>query len=172
VLLTSGGGSLEQAPLGCLSHLPPAGWSGPDPRSCQVLATLFDEIFQPVEKVRAADDLGEDLPIIRLVDFIINEAIEARASHIYFVPHLKWTQVLHRVDEELLEAITPSKFSQRGLTQRFKLLAHMDLSLEQVFQKGEFGWDYKGQSYSLEVTTSPTDSGESLAIAITLGERR
>ncbi len=116
-----------------------------------------------VSKVK---DLTEDSPIVKLVNAIIVQAIEARASDIHIEPMRDMVRVRFRVDGVLHEAMRPPKKIQAELLSRIKVLADLNIAEKRVPQDGRINLLVAGREFDFRVSTYPTQNGEKIVLRI------
>ncbi|MHB8920973.1 MAG: type II secretion system ATPase GspE [Halothiobacillus sp.] len=122
---------------------------------------ISDDEF--VEHLR---DLATEAPVIRLVNKIMFEAIEIRASDIHVEPAEASTFVRYRVDGVLRQGETPPANLGAAIVSRIKLLAHLNIAERRLPQDGRIRIRVKGHEIDLRISTVPTVHGESLVIRI------
>ncbi len=110
--------------------------------------------------------MGEEAPIVRVVNQVISQAIRASASDIHLEPHRKEMKVRYRVDGILHDIMTPPKAVQAALVSRVKILASMDIAERRLPQDGHIHLRHEGKEYDLRVSTLPTVLGEKVVIRI------
>lgn len=104
--------------------------------------------------------LAEDLPIVRIVDALLNHAIIQNASDIHIEPQEKEVLVRYRIDGILRNAMTVPKEAAPGITARIKVLSSLKLDEKRLPQDGRFKINATGQNVSFRVSTLPTYYGE------------
>lgn len=114
----------------------------------------------------AAKELVEDSPIVRLVNAIITQAIDARASDIHIEPLREELRVRYRVDGVLQMAMTPPKKIQPALISRVKVLSDLNIAEKRVPQDGRINLLVNGREYDFRVSTYPTQNGEKIVMRI------
>lgn len=114
----------------------------------------------------AADEEGDETPIIRLVGMIIIEAYRMRASDIHLEPMEKRFRVRYRIDGALIEVDGPPKYLQNTVIQRLKIMACLDITEKRVPQDGRINFKWPGKEIDLRVSTVPTVHGESIVMRI------
>ena len=129
-----------------------------------------------VEQIEEEDDediahtnvkqLVEDTPIVKLVNAIIVQAIEARASDIHIEPMKDKVRVRYRVDGVMGEAMTPPKKIQPALLSRVKVLADLNIAEKRVPQDGRINLLVAGREFDFRVSTYPTQNGEKIVLRI------
>jgi len=111
-------------------------------------------------------DLALEAPIVRLVNLIIDQAIECRASDIHIEPFERTLQVRVRMDGLLYDRETIPKRHKAAVISRIKILANMKIDEKRLPQDGRIKYNYEGRTIDLRVSTLPTLYGESVVIRI------
>ncbi len=106
------------------------------------------------------------LPIIRLVQVIITEAFNRRASDIHLEPMEKRFRVRYRVDGVLHEVENPPKRLQLAIISRIKIMSNMSIAEKRVPQDGRIQLMIGGKPIDLRVSCLPTSHGESIVMRI------
>ncbi|MGD9663067.1 MAG: type II secretion system ATPase GspE [Porticoccaceae bacterium] len=122
---------------------------------------IADEEF--VEHLR---DLATEAPVIRLVNKIIFDAIELKASDIHVEPAEAETAIRYRVDGILRKSDAQPPNLGGAIVSRIKLLAHLNIAERRLPQDGRIRLRVKGHEIDLRISTVPTVHGESLVIRI------
>jgi type IV pilus assembly protein PilB len=128
-----------------------------------VAAAGLDETEEEVD-VRLAS--GADVPIVRLVNQIIREAIGDRASDIHFEPMAKDIVVRYRVDGVLHEVMRLPRAARAEMTSRMKIMADMNITERRRPQDGRIRVMVEGRDIDMRVATLPTPHGESIVIRV------
>jgi type IV pilus assembly protein PilB len=138
----------------------------------------FDEIIKDMgeEELEIVEDEKEEVtdlakasgesPVIRLVNFLIFDAIKQGASDIHIEPHEKRLVVRYRIDGVLFEAMNPPHAMQAAVVSRLKIMANMDISERRLPQDGRIRTMVHGRHVDLRVSTVPTQYGEKTVIRI------
>src|SRR5690606_18861928 len=105
-------------------------------------------------------------PIIRLVQVIITEAFNRRASDIHLEPMEKRFRVRYRVDGVLHEVENPPKRLQLAIISRIKIMSNMSIAEKRVPQDGRIQLMIGGKAIDLRVSCLPTSHGESIVMRI------
>lgn len=111
-------------------------------------------------------ELAREPTVVNLVDLIIHEAIEARASDIHIEPFEKALKVKYRIDGLLHDMSPPPKHLQSAITSRLKIMASMNIAERFVPQDGHINFDTPRGKVDLRVATVPTVYGESVVLRI------
>ena len=122
------------------------------------------------EEVLDLDRLATDSemsPIIKLVDTIIYNAMESRASDIHIETRDTEVQVKYRIDGALYAKVDPIDLSfHQTLISRIKVMSELDIAERRVPQDGRFRVRYKGRNVDFRVSVMPTIHGEDAVIRI------
>ncbi|REK55774.1 MAG: type II secretion system protein GspE [Geobacillus sp.] len=116
-----------------------------------------------VEEERAIE---EDSPIVRLVNQILQLAVEQRASDVHIDPQETKVLVRYRIDGMLRTDRALPKHMQSMLTARIKILANMDITEHRIPQDGRIKMNIDFHPVDLRVSTLPTIYGEKIVIRI------
>ena len=122
------------------------------------------------EEVLDLDRLATDSemsPIIKLVDTIIYNAMESRASDIHIETRDTEVQVKYRIDGALYAKVDPIDLAyHQTLISRIKVMSELDIAERRVPQDGRFRVRYKGRNVDFRVSIMPTIHGEDAVIRI------
>jgi type IV pilus assembly protein PilB len=122
------------------------------------------------EEVLDLDRLATDSemsPIIKLVDTIIFNAMESRASDIHIETRDTEVQVKYRIDGALYAKVDPIDLAyHQTLISRIKVMSELDIAERRVPQDGRFRVRYKGRNVDFRVSIMPTVHGEDAVIRI------
>lgn len=116
--------------------------------------------------------LAEDLPIVRIVDTLLNHAMLQRASDIHLEPFETELVVRYRVDGILHDAMVLPKNLISGITARIKVLANLRLDEKRLPQDGRFKIEHQVEGsdtisrVSFRVSTLPTSFGEKIVLRL------
>ncbi len=123
----------------------------------------LDSLDESTEHIR---DMASEAPVIKLVNHIISEAIESRASDIHFEPFADELLLRYRIDGILHEFDPPPKRLSSAITTRIKIMAKMDISERRLPQDGRIKLKILGKDIDMRVSTLPTLHGESVVMRI------
>ncbi len=122
-----------------------------------------DDELEDVEHLR---DLASEAPVIRLVNLILQRAVEARASDIHIEPFENRLKVRYRIDGVLQEVEAPPARSTAAVISRVKIMARMNIAERRLPQDGRIMHRVQGKELDLRVSTIPTSHGESVVMRI------
>ena len=118
---------------------------------------------QDLQKLR---DSASEAPVVRLVNQIIAEAVEARASDIYIEPAASALLVRYRVDGALRVAHEVPIQLQAAVSSRIKILARLDIAERRLPQDGRVKLPVRGNDIDFRIATIPTINGEAVTIRV------
>lgn len=104
--------------------------------------------------------LAEDLPVVRIVDTLLNHAIIQNASDIHIEPMENQLLIRYRIDGILHDAMVLPRDSAPGITARIKVLSSLKLDEKRLPQDGRFKIQLNTEKVSFRVSTLPTHHGE------------
>jgi type IV pilus assembly protein PilB len=108
----------------------------------------------------------EDAPVVRLVNLMIAEAIDDRASDIHVEPSRDRMVVRFRIDGVLHEVMKPPKNLQMGIVSRIKVLADLDIAVRLLPQDGRLTVHLPDREVDIRVSTLPTAHGEKVVMRL------
>ncbi len=130
-----------------------------------------EEIETGRDEESAADlehlrDMASEAPVIRLVNAMIAQAVEKRASDIHIEPFEREFKVRFRVDGVLQEQETPPRELKAAIISRVKLMAKLNIAERRLPQDGRIKIKTIGREVDLRVSTLPTLYGESVVMRL------
>ncbi len=117
----------------------------------------------------AADGLkkmAEEIPVIRVVDTLLEYAVFEKASDIHIEPQENAVSVRYRIDGVLHDVMTLPKVIQAAIVARIKVLSNLKIDEHRLPQDGRFKIDKEGYKFSLRVSTIPIFDGEKVVIRL------
>jgi len=127
---------------------------------------VFETIGEGEEDADHLRDMASEAPIIRLVNRLILNAIELRASDIHFEPFESEFKVRYRIDGVLNDVEAPPKRLQSAIISRVKIMAKLDISERRLPQDGRTKLKIGGKEIDFRISTIPTLFGESVVMRI------
>ncbi|HUR99766.1 MAG TPA: GspE/PulE family protein [Pyrinomonadaceae bacterium] len=122
------------------------------------------------EEVLDLDRLATDSdmsPIIKLVDTIVYNAMESRASDIHIEAGDRDVRVKFRIDGALYSKVDPIDIAyHQTLVSRIKVMSELDIAERRVPQDGRFRVRYRGRTVDFRVSIMPSNFGENCVIRI------
>ena len=132
----------------------------------QIIDTLGEGDGDDLEDVEHLRDLASEAPVIRLVNLIMQRAVEARASDIHIEPFENRLKVRYRIDGVLQEVEAPPASSTAAVISRVKIMAKLNIAERRLPQDGRIMHRVQGKELDLRVSTIPTSHGESVVMRI------
>ncbi|MBH0164031.1 Flp pilus assembly complex ATPase component TadA [Fictibacillus sp. 7GRE50] len=108
----------------------------------------------------------DDSPIVKLVNQIIQQAIQQKASDIHFDPHETKLLVRYRIDGLLKTERSLPKHMQNMLTARIKIMANLNITENRLPQDGRIKLNLEMHPVDLRVSTLPAIFGEKIVLRI------
>jgi type IV pilus assembly protein PilB len=108
----------------------------------------------------------EDAPVVRFLQKMLIDAINARASDLHFEPYEYNYRVRFRVDGELREITQPPIAIKDKLASRIKVISRLDIAEKRVPQDGRMKLKFGSRAIDFRVSTLPTLFGEKIVIRI------
>ncbi len=133
------------------------------------LQLIADDDDEGGEKAMTIDTITqqESSPIIKLVDSIVFNAIQRRASDIHIETRDNEVVVKYRIDGVLYEALDPiDKKHHSTIISRIKVMSELDIAEKRVPQDGRFKLRITGRTIDFRVSIVPTVHGEDSVIRI------
>jgi general secretion pathway protein E len=119
-----------------------------------------------VDDVEHLRDLASEAPVIRLVNLIIQRAVELRASDIHIEPFENRLKVRYRIDGVLEEGESPPANLTAAVISRVKIMAKLNIAERRLPQDGRIMIRVQGKELDLRVSTVPTAHGESVVMRL------
>jgi MSHA biogenesis protein MshE len=114
----------------------------------------------------AIDEGSSDAPVIRLIQTIFHDAVNARASDVHIEPGEGVLRVRLRVDGVLQEQSIEGRGVASALVTRLKLMSSLDISEKRLPQDGRFSVKVKDRSIDVRMATMPVANGESVVLRL------
>jgi len=122
-----------------------------------------DSIADDVDRLK---DIASEAPVIRLVNLLINQAVEAGASDIHIEPMENELRVRYRIDGVLRPVDSPPHRLSSAIISRVKIMAKLNIAERRLSQDGRIAMAVRGKDIDLRVATTPTIHGEAVVIRI------
>ncbi len=144
-------------------------------RNDKTLASLdvgddFDLDIKVDDGTTPDDDGGgevDDAPVVRYIQKILLDAINAGVSDVHFEPYEKFYRIRYRLDGQLVEVAKPPLVIKDKISSRIKVISRLDISEKRVPQDGRMKLQLtKNRSIDFRVSTLPTLYGEKIVMRI------
>jgi len=111
-------------------------------------------------------DMASEAPVVRMVNLMLQHAVDQRASDIHVEPFESQLKVRYRVDGVLLEGEAPPSGYAAAIISRLKIMARLDIAERRLPQDGRIMLRMQGRELDLRVSTVPTSFGESVVMRL------
>jgi type IV pilus assembly protein PilB len=125
--------------------------------------TLIEEAIDDIGDI---EEVAGQSPVIRLVNYVIFNAVKDGASDIHIEPAEHCMRVRYRIDGRLYKALEVPSHLLNAVTSRIKIMAGMDISERRLPQDGRIHVMLERRKIDLRVSTFPTHRGEKTVIRI------
>ena len=125
--------------------------------------TLIESITEDIGNL---EEIAGQSPVIKLVNYLIYNAVAENASDIHIEPGEKKLRVRYRVDGKLYEKIRPPHQMHPAIVSRIKIMAELDIAQRRLPQDGGIHVLLEGRPIDLRVSIMPSGSGEKVVIRI------
>ncbi len=139
-----------------------------------VIDDIYDDV--DIQEFRSSDKNALDLgaieqmsgqsPVIKLVNYLLYQAITDRASDIHIEAHDHECRVRFRVDGRLISKLMPPYQMHPAVVSRIKIMAGMDIAERRIPQDGDLHVAVDGRPIDLRISTMPAKFGEKVVIRI------
>jgi type IV pilus assembly protein PilB len=131
----------------------------------------FNVIEQPIQDVVNLEAAAGDSPVIKLVNYIIYNAVKEGASDVHVEPGEASLRIRYRIDGCLTEKLRPPHQMHAAVASRIKIMAGLDISERRLPQDGGIHVMMEKRPVDLRVSTMPGKHGEKVVIRIIDNEK-
>ncbi|HRP69575.1 MAG TPA: type II secretion system ATPase GspE [Turneriella sp.] len=124
------------------------------------------EILDNIQDLQDSSELANQAPIIKLVNMILSNAVNEKASDVHFEPHENKFSIRFRIDGILHEMMSPPKSVQNGVISRVKIMANLNIAENRLPQDGRIRLRFGGNDIDIRVSSLPTQHGERLVLRL------
>jgi type IV pilus assembly protein PilB len=136
-------------------------------RDLNAITEGFRLAAEDEEEPATRPEAAADSPTIRLVDTILLNALERRASDVHIEATERHVLVKYRVDGMLRPAMDPlDRRHQDTIVSRIKIMAELDIAEHRIPQDGRFKLKARGRAIDFRVSILPSNFGEAVVIRI------
>jgi general secretion pathway protein E len=135
----------------------------------QLIAGLSADARPAAAREAALDDLvalANEVPVVRLVNLLLLEALDARASDVHLEAYSGALRTRYRVDGVLQDAPSPPAHLAAAVVSRLKIMAELDIAERRVPQDGRIRLRLQDRQVDVRVSTLPTLHGESVVLRL------
>ncbi len=131
-------------------------------------ATEVDVIEDETSAIAVAsvEELASQAPVIRLVNYLITEAVERGASDVHIEPYENKVRVRYRIDGVLEEQMTVPTKLRDAIVARVKIMSRLNVVERRVPQDGRIKIRVKDKEVDVRVSTVPTVTGEKVVMRL------
>jgi len=136
----------------------------------------LDDIISDMTEVEVVQDQKEEFqdlekmagqsPVIKLVNYLISNAIHEGASDIHIEPKEKFARIRYRIDGMLFELMQAPLKMHPAIVSRIKIMANLDISERRLPQDGKIKVSVGGRKVDLRISTLLTNYGEKVVIRV------
>jgi len=112
------------------------------------------------------EEMANTAPVRRLLNLVLLQAIQDRASDIHFEPFEDEFKIRYRVDGVLYEMVPPPRHLHLAIATRIKAMSSLDISERRRPQDGRVELNISGNPVDLRISTLPTMFGESVVCRV------
>lgn len=124
------------------------------------------ENAQDTDETQLDLQVAEDVPVVRLVNQLVREAVNDGASDIHFEPGEKSMTIRYRVDGVLRKVMELPSSVKAGVTSRLKIMSEMDIAERRRPQDGRISVRVDDRPVDIRVASLPTPYGEAITLRI------
>lgn len=125
--------------------------------------TLIEEAIEDIGDI---EEIAGRSPVIRLVNYLIFNAVKEGASDIHIEPGERCLRVRYRIDGRLYKSLEVPAHLLAAVTSRIKIMAGLDISERRLPQDGRVHVMLEGRKVDLRVSTFPMNKGEKTVIRV------
>lgn len=136
-----------------------------------ILSDLDPDSVEVVGGVKVSEEgkdaySGNEAPVIRMVNLILQEAIKSRASDIHFEPYAFRLSIRFRIDGALQKAFSPPRNMYNAILTRIKIVSNLDITEKRLPQDGRFKAKFESREIDFRVSILPTYHGEKVVLRV------
>ncbi len=125
--------------------------------------TLIENIAEDISNL---EEIAGQSPVVKLVNYLLYNAVRENASDIHIEPGDKKLRVRYRVDGRMYEKMRPPYQMHAALVSRIKIMAELDIAQRRLPQDGSIHVLMEGRAIDLRVSVMPATFGEKVVIRI------
>ena len=141
-------------------------WYGQGRSAMGTILETADGEMAPVDDIEHLRDQASEAPVIRLVNLLIQRAVELRASDIHVEPFESRLKVRYRIDGVLVDGESPPVNLTAAVISRIKIMAKLNIAERRLPQDGRIMLRVQGKELDLRVSSMPTAHGESVVMRL------
>ncbi len=126
----------------------------------------FSIVDQQMADLGNLEQMAGQSPVVKLVNFMIYQAVQDRASDIHVEAHDHSSRARYRIDGRLVTKLTPPHQMHPAIVSRIKIMSNLDISERRIPQDGDIHVMIDGRPIDLRVSTMPGKYGEKVVIRV------
>ncbi len=126
----------------------------------------FSVVESEIVDIGEIEEASGQSPVIKLVNYVLYQATQERASDIHIEPDDHGSRIRYRIDGRLVTKLNPPYQMHPAVVSRIKIMAKMDISERRVPQDGDIHIVIDGRPIDLRISTMPGKFGEKVVIRI------
>ncbi|MEI6631391.1 MAG: ATPase, T2SS/T4P/T4SS family [bacterium] len=134
------------------------------------MATSSIEVIKEEKEVSPSDQeldrVARDTPVIKVTNFILEDAVKKKASDVLVEPLNKSLRIRFRIDGLLYEQKAPAKSMHASIVSRIKVMSELNITEHRLPQDGRFKVRMSGKEIDFRVSVLPSSLGEKVAVRI------
>ena len=141
----------------------------PDVAVVDIIAGIEEddvEIVKTKHEELNLEKMAGESPVIRLVNYLIFNAVKEGASDIHIEPQENNLQIRYRIDGLMVVSMNPPHHMHAAIVSRLKIMANLDISERRLPQDGRIRAMVHGRKLDLRMSTLPTANGEKCVLRI------
>ncbi len=124
------------------------------------------KILSELEETEDLLDATSEAPVIKLVNLILSQAVNSRASDIHIEPYQKEIRIRYRIDGVLYTILNPPKRYQLAIISRIKIMAKLNIAEKRLPQDGRIRIKIAEKDIDIRVSVIPTSFGERVVLRL------
>ncbi|MBI2607907.1 MAG: type II/IV secretion system protein [Candidatus Doudnabacteria bacterium] len=125
-----------------------------------------DDKKEPKNVTQKLQEMAEEIPVVRVVDTLLEYAIFEKASDIHIEPQEKEVMVRYRIDGVLHDVMTLPKVIQPALIARIKVISNLKIDEHRLPQDGRFKIEKDNYKISFRISVIPIFDGEKVVMRL------
>lgn len=130
------------------------------------MSQIMGELPTTQEEIRETEITNEDSPVVRLVNQMIQQAMQLRVSDIHVDPGEASVSIRYRLDGVLRTERTIPKQMQGFITARLKIMARLNIAERRLPQDGRMKMTFDNRTIDIRVSSLPTIHGEKIVLRL------
>jgi general secretion pathway protein E len=126
----------------------------------------YVSLEEELDEIEDLLDVDDSAPIIRLINMMLYQAVEAQASDIHIEPYERDIVVRYRIDGVLYERLRPPRRFHAPITSRVKVMANLNIAEKRLPQDGRIKIRIADKEVDIRVSVIPTAHGERVVMRL------